>query len=541
MVELPTRKRKRIRSWINEVNDALFDSSEAAPGTGREGQAEEKEDMGPGKEISRGAHPQQQHLVFPIPKTCGSPDQSRGLASQHRRIPFNPSTAADIRFTLQRLQECKMSNREVKSLDSGHVLDKQLRSRPGEGKRAAKQSAKKGPQSSKQKGKQRAGPVESDNGSATGDNDNDDDDDGKQTSRKKGSATSTPSSSAIQQLCSLEELTTPKVQITPFSTQDWPGFVTEWYRQWVEVEGKPIPSELRKLIQKELPLEIIPGEANETQAGDEDASSVDYEQIWKALRSGYRLANEAYTTLATEEDWDDVVKILCGIFKDNQSKHGERGMMEVVSMQSISIAPGSLLPRVHRQTIRSRRIDLGIFYDRRNPRVSGLLNPIRSEHMEGQGSFSPTQHAKGLAPQVVSIEIKSPDGSAYTSSMQLVTWLAALLERLRELQAQGRMPTDAGAATATGPENKPLHAIGISVVGHHWLIFVAVKNAENGNVAVYGPANMGDTMSIKGTLHIIHMLLWLKKWGEEEYWPWLEQNIIAPLRRTDDAQPSGSS
>lgn len=135
----------------------------------------------------------------------------------------------------------------------------------------------------------------------------------------------------------------------------------------------------------------------------------------------------------------------------------------------------------------SKKLDFGIFFNPTHPNVSKLVNPILDKMPSLK--FSPAED-KADSPQLVSIEVKSPDGSEYTSSLQLITWLAAGLQQLRELREQALLASGKGESEKgkriENHETHPLHSFGISIVGHRWLIFAAVKNDDDDGDVVSG-------------------------------------------------------
>lgn len=92
--------------------------------------------------------------------------------------------------------------------------------------------------------------------------------------------------------------------------------------------------------------------------------------------------------------------------------------------------------------------------------------------------------------QLAAVEVKSPDGSYYGSSVQLAIWLAAGLEKMRLLQAQAAATSHFSNATSApsggGDEEVAAHPLlmpypGIAVVGQAWYLHLATK-ADNGAV-----------------------------------------------------------
>lgn len=79
--------------------------------------------------------------------------------------------------------------------------------------------------------------------------------------------------------------------------------------------------------------------------------------------------------------------------------------------------------------------------------------------------------------QLCGIEIKSPDGSYYASSVQLAIWLSAGLENMRLLK---ELATGMGVQAPTNQASL-LPFIGLSIIGHVWNFHLAEK-ASDGTV-----------------------------------------------------------
>ena len=80
--------------------------------------------------------------------------------------------------------------------------------------------------------------------------------------------------------------------------------------------------------------------------------------------------------------------------------------------------------------------------------------------------------------QFGAVEVKSPDGSYYESSVQLAIWLAAGLEKSRQLTELARINTSQPESGTRDKGASLLPYLGISVVGHVWNLHVAWKSAD---------------------------------------------------------------
>lgn len=124
-------------------------------------------------------------------------------------------------------------------------------------------------------------------------------------------------------------------------------------------------------------------------------------------------------------------------------------------------------------------MDLILAFDKSNPEIGQLTSKVlkRDPFLSLSQTDDPTV---GTHSHCVAIEVKSPDGSFYGSSLQLATWLAAGLEKMNLLlesasEALGRKKQK------DQKSNSPLPFIGIAVIGHTWNLHVASK-ADNGDV-----------------------------------------------------------
>ena len=78
----------------------------------------------------------------------------------------------------------------------------------------------------------------------------------------------------------------------------------------------------------------------------------------------------------------------------------------------------------------------------------------------------------GHLAQLSAFEVKSPDSTYNAASIQLATWWAAGLEKMRQL---ARQPVE------TSEDDELLPFVGCTVVGHHWDLHIAFKK-RNGQV-----------------------------------------------------------
>lgn len=145
--------------------------------------------------------------------------------------------------------------------------------------------------------------------------------------------------------------------------------------------------------------------------------------------------------------------------------------------QNTGIGPPSLIPTLHGKPIAFKKVDLAIVFSGKDPEHKKLNSALRKHVLE----LCQSQDGKvRRLCQFAAIEIKSPDGSYYGASVQLGIWLAAGLEKMRELKAAA-----AASQTAFLIEETPLLPyVGIAVIGHVWNLHLGSKAAD-GTVVSY--------------------------------------------------------
>jgi len=122
---------------------------------------------------------------------------------------------------------------------------------------------------------------------------------------------------------------------------------------------------------------------------------------------------------------------------------------------------------------------------------------------------------------MLALEAKSLDGTYNDASIQLAIWLAAGLEKMRELASLPIIDDEI-------QDDRLMPFVGLTVVGHQWELHIAVKSA-NVNVNIYGPVSIGDTRTYYGVFQILHVLAKINKWGRRAYYPWLINKVLQPL------------
>ena len=135
------------------------------------------------------------------------------------------------------------------------------------------------------------------------------------------------------------------------------------------------------------------------------------------------------------------------------------------------MGPPALIPTLHGRLIAFKKIDLAVVFSGQEPQLKRLYTGVMKRHDSLWLTQSEDPSLRRLS-QFIAIEIKSPDGSYYGASVQLGIWLAAGLEKHRQLRELAAEWSE--TETASQAENL-LPSVGISVTGHVWNLHFAWK------------------------------------------------------------------
>ncbi|PGG94990.1 hypothetical protein AJ79_10330 [Helicocarpus griseus UAMH5409] len=263
----------------------------------------------------------------------------------------------------------------------------------------------------------------------------------------------------------------PRLNIAPFAKHHTEDLVMEIRRQWAKYQTRAVSTGLMKAIKEKYPGEFIPGDkvTSTAEIGELGEDS----HVFNMLDAAYQLATESYTEHGIVDQWEEVAEAFFKPMLQVKEPAQLEEMLEVRPMRKESIYPTDLLPQLN-HLASSKRINYGIFFRKSNKEVSVVIRQILSH--KRNFLFAPAE-CLGTRPQLASVDVKSPDGSAYDSSLQLSTWLMAGLELLQRLREQGQAWRESSNEEDTDAiADRPVHSIGISIIGHQWLIFIAVKH-----------------------------------------------------------------
>ncbi|KAK4962222.1 hypothetical protein LTR66_012763, partial [Elasticomyces elasticus] len=127
------------------------------------------------------------------------------------------------------------------------------------------------------------------------------------------------------------------------------------------------------------------------------------------------------------------------------------------------------------------------------------------------------------------VEVKQSNGGKMEALAQLAIWLASGLEKLLQLSnPQGK---DARHLSL-------LPTLGWTVVGHDWHLYIAFRGSFDGQERIYldGPIESvaASTRSYYGVFKLIDLVHRASLYAEEVYWPWMRDEILSPITRTDN-------
>lgn len=143
--------------------------------------------------------------------------------------------------------------------------------------------------------------------------------------------------------------------------------------------------------------------------------------------------------------------------------------------QTVSISPPSLMPNID-NLVPFEKVDVLISFSEEHPEVRSAINAVLKKNPTM--TLAQTDDLSvGQTSHFAVVEVKNPDGGYSTSSLQLATWLAAGLEKMRLLKELA----DKNTGREHDDKELLMPFVGISVVGHAWYVHVAAK-AKDGNV-----------------------------------------------------------
>ncbi|WEW59060.1 hypothetical protein PRK78_004528 [Emydomyces testavorans] len=312
----------------------------------------------------------------------------------------------------------------------------------------------------------------------------------------------------------------PRVHFLPLESKNKPDAVTKLFSELIDRLEDAVPHTLRAQVKT---LENG-GSVRVRDVGKEDA------QLWTHIRDSTSKANKTLAIIRDESGWINVARPLLEVAMSS----GNGDLFEVMDVTTVSVGPASLIPVFRGEPVAFKKVDFAIVFSGDEPELGRLYTRVTQRHDAVQ--LSQTEDPGiGHFCQFAAIEVKSPDGSYYGASVQLAIWLAAGLEKTRQLK-------ELATASETAPtttETPLLPYVGIAVVGHVWNLHLASKTAD-GTVEIYGPLVMGDATTTRGTFRIVAALNHIRAWGESTYYPWLMNEILLPLAGETEFEAAGA-
>ncbi|EEP80798.1 predicted protein [Uncinocarpus reesii 1704] len=290
----------------------------------------------------------------------------------------------------------------------------------------------------------------------------------------------------------LLEFAKPPITCVPFGVQNRPESVTSLFRDFILRRETPIPPWMRcvcgistralcnglicglkprERLESIYPDEILLPEPKST-SGTPAPTLQDIKRF-DMMTATYKHVNTARVEYADESTWLKAVRSALSGIEEPVSSEGDLSLFGVAEVQSVGIGPASLMPTVDHE-IPFKKVDFLVLFSKENEEVGSITNAaIKTQR--GLLLSQTEDPFIGYHTQFVALEAKTPEGGYYTSSMQLVTWMAAGLEKVRLLKQL--------ADQVSNKQGRPeiLPCIGISVVGHIWNLIIGMK-ADNGDV-----------------------------------------------------------
>ncbi|KAJ0417623.1 hypothetical protein BJY00DRAFT_289284 [Aspergillus carlsbadensis] len=247
-------------------------------------------------------------------------------------------------------------------------------------------------------------------------------------------------------------------------------------------------------------------------------SDASLDNLWAELKTIFFDARQCDFYNKDENAWClDVVQPLL-----NSSIQGFP-LLQLVNVQSQQIDP-SLLPR-SKSTLGklSKKTDYTLSFACRDALVQDLYNKIS---LGGHG-YEISQTTDAFTKRIVlfsGMEVKSEDGGKKEALAQLAIWLAAGLEKTRQLGAQVK-----GEGEGEDSANWLLPSLGLTIIGHDWYVYLAYKLGNE--LHVVGPVNavVTDTRTIYGILKVRDLIKRVAEYASQVYWPWIRDEILQPL------------
>ncbi|KAL3439937.1 hypothetical protein BJX65DRAFT_315282 [Aspergillus insuetus] len=283
---------------------------------------------------------------------------------------------------------------------------------------------------------------------------------------------------------------------------------------------KLIPAPLKDKIRSEAPDEAI----DIPDAAFYDAVNATPDELnalWLDVTEIYNEAAEAEEHGQDENSWG--TGVVQAILRRGVKRHP---ILQWKNVQTQSIDPG-LLPRLPHKNAVSKKVDYTFAFSIRDPQVKDIYNDFWNTFPDQTVSQTTDPFTKRVA-LFSGIEVKQSNGGNTEALVQLAIWLAAGLEKLSRLQGLHGEKSDSRAL---------LPAIGWTVIGHDWNLYIAFRGCFEGQDRIYvdGPVESlsASTRTYYGIFKLIDLVRRLSSYAEEVYWPWMKSEILTPPADTD--------
>ncbi|KAL5331122.1 hypothetical protein ACEPPN_000651 [Leptodophora sp. 'Broadleaf-Isolate-01'] len=258
--------------------------------------------------------------------------------------------------------------------------------------------------------------------------------------------------------------------------------------------------------------------------------------LWQEVDKIHEEARRCYDHHLNESAWVKVVNMVLGAADIGRQKPF---MLRLESIQTQAINAVFLPQHISQSFAKKADLTFSFFPD--HPTVQRAIAPIH-KYRPSVSLSQMTDPYTSRVPLVCGVEVKERGGDYNEAIIQLGIWCAAALEALQGLRTLGEVEGESGEGEVEEEnerekegegERKSLPPfVGWTAMGHDWKFHIAWKDAD-GDVTIIGPWRLltGSTCSHFEILLLIRMIQAVKKWQEEDYWSWLDKNVLKRLQR----------
>ncbi|KAJ2890616.1 hypothetical protein MKZ38_001611 [Zalerion maritima] len=128
-------------------------------------------------------------------------------------------------------------------------------------------------------------------------------------------------------------------------------------------------------------------------------------------------------------------------------------------------------------------------------------------------------------PICLSIESKRQGEGSDKAELQLGIWLSTQWKFLGQILGGGSNNVEERDGRLLLQQSLSFIP-GILVQGHRWFLIISVLAADTRTTIIHRDLEVGSTDTAAGLYKLLFALQWFRKWAEEIYWPWFENNVL---------------